>query len=121
MIYRRLGRTGLHVSLLSLGSWVTFDWQLDTAAAKTIIGAAYDAGINFFDTAEAYAYGKSEEILGRAVKELGLPRENIVISTKLYHGASKTPPPTARGLSRKHIIEGCKGNIQLTGFFLGGG
>ena len=91
-------------------AFIHYLWaQVDTKGAKDIIQAAYSAGINFFDNAEAYAYGKSEEIMGAALRELQLPRHNIVISTKIFHGSSKDPAPTARGLSRKHIIEGVQG------------
>lgn len=88
--------------------------QIDTDGARDIIEAAYCSGINFFDNAEAYAYGKSEEIMGKALEDLKLPREEIVISTKIYHGNKKDPAPTARGLSRKHVIEGLRGKKDIS-------
>jgi voltage-dependent potassium channel beta subunit len=117
MIYRNLGNTGLKVSVLSFGSWVSFDYQLDVDAAKDLISTAIASGINFFDCAEVYAHGKAELILGQALKELQVPRSDIVISTKLFFGDTKDPQPTARGNNRKHIIEGIRNSLtrlQLT-------
>ena len=89
MLYRRLGRTGLKLSLLSLGSWVTYHNQVDQRAAVEMMAAAYDAGINFFDNAEAYAAGRSEELMGQALKKLGWPRLNYVVSTKFFWGLDR--------------------------------
>lgn len=117
MIYRNLGNTGLKVSVLSFGSWVSFDYQLDVEAAKDLISTALTSGINFFDCAEVYAHGKAELILGQALKELQVPRSDIVVSTKLFFGDTKDPQPTARGNNRKHIIEGIRNSLtrlQLT-------
>ncbi|MGB5503559.1 MAG: aldo/keto reductase, partial [Polyangiales bacterium] len=86
MEYRRLGNTGLKLSVLSFGSWVTFHHQLGNDTALACMRAAREAGVNFFDNAEVYAGGKSETIMGQAVDELGWPRESFVISTKLYWG-----------------------------------
>ena len=86
MEHRRLGRAGLKVSLLSFGSWVSFGTQMDTGLARDCIAAAGEAGVNFFDNAEAYAAGESEQIMGDAIAELGWKRETYVISTKLYMG-----------------------------------
>ena len=86
MEYRRLGATGLRVSVLGFGSWVTFDNQLDDSLAVDCMAAAGEAGCNFFDNAEAYAAGKSEEIMGRAFRELGWPRWSYVVTTKLFWG-----------------------------------
>ena len=83
MEYRRLGRSGLKVSVLSFGSWVSFGSQLDVSRARDCIEAAWDAGVNFFDNAEAYANGESETIMGKAIADLGWARESYVISTKL--------------------------------------
>ena len=91
MPYRRLGRSGLKVSALSFGSWVTFGNQLDTGLARECLAAAYDAGVNFFDNAEVYAGGRSEKIMGEAIAELGWPRHTFVISTKLYWGIHDVP------------------------------
>ena len=86
MQYRRLGRSGLQLSELSLGSWVTYHNQVDTASAKEMLAAAFDAGVNFFDNAEVYAGGESERVMGEAIRALRWPRLNYVISTKLYWG-----------------------------------
>lgn len=117
MKYRYLGDTGLLVSTLSFGSWVTFDNQLDFNKAFSIMEHAYKAGINFFDNAEAYASGKSEEIMGKCIKtgvERGIwSREDLVISTKIFFGTKKGPNHC--GLSRKHIIEGTKASLKRFG------
>ena len=86
MEYRRLGGTGLKVSVLSFGSWVTFGPQLAGNLAEDCLAAAYDAGVNFFDNAEAYAGGESERIMGEAIRALGWPRHSYVVSTKLFWG-----------------------------------
>jgi len=86
MNYRRLGRSGLKVSELSFGSWVTYGNQVDTSAARELMAAAYDSGVNFFDNAEIYARGQSEEIMGSVLKELAWPRGKYVVSTKFYWG-----------------------------------
>ena len=103
MPYRNLGRSGLKVSALSFGSWVTFDHQLDVGPAKEAMAAAREAGCNFFDNAEAYAEGKAEIIMGKALHQLGWSRDEYVVSTKIFWGGSG---PNQRGLSRKHVIEG---------------
>jgi len=103
MPYRYLGRSGLKVSALSFGSWVTFDHQMDTGPAKEAMAAAFEAGCNFFDNAEAYAEGKAEIIMGRALSELGWGRDEYVVSTKIFWGGQG---PNQRGLSRKHVVEG---------------
>jgi aryl-alcohol dehydrogenase-like predicted oxidoreductase len=90
MQYRRLGRSGLRVSALSLGSWVTYHNQVDTGAAAELLAAAFDGGINFFDNAEGYASGRSEEIMGQAFKKLGWPRLNYVVSTKFFWGLDRS-------------------------------
>ena len=86
MPYNRLGRSGLQVSALSFGSWVTFGTQVDTSLAKDCLSVAKEAGVNFFDNAEAYAGGQSEKIMGDAIAELGWARHDYVISTKIYWG-----------------------------------
>jgi voltage-dependent potassium channel beta subunit len=113
MEYRRLGRSGLKVSKLSFGSWVTFSFQLDLSAATEIMKVAYDAGVNFFDNAEVYADGKSEEIMGRVLRETGWGRDTYCVSSKVYWGGQL---PTQRGLSRKHVHDACHaalGRFQL--------
>ena len=111
MEFRKLGRTGLDVSVIGFGSWVSFDYQVGVPAAKAIIAAAHAGGVNFFDNAEVYAHGRSEEIMGQALRELCIPRQDLVISTKVFFGDSPAPAPSARGLSRKHVIEGTKASL----------
>jgi voltage-dependent potassium channel beta subunit len=108
MHYRRLGRSGLKVSEISLGSWVTFGSQIDESTASTIMHAAYDAGINFFDNADMYANGQSEIVMGKAIKDL--PREALVLSSKVFWPTM--PGPNGRGLSRKHIIESVNASLK---------
>ena len=115
MEYRRLGRSGLKVSVLSFGSWVSFGPQLDTGRAKDCLAAAHDAGVNFFDNAEGYAQGQSEVIMGKAIAELGWPRETYVISTKVYMGLTDSVN-TKTTLNRKyllHAIDGCLQRLDL--------
>lgn len=107
MEYRRLGKSGLKISALSLGSWVTFGRQLDVRKAQACMEAAFDAGINFFDNAETYAAGESERIMGEVLERVGWPRDAYCVSSKVFFGASKEPKPTQRGLSRKHVFEAC--------------
>lgn len=109
MNYRHLGKTGLKLSELSFGSWVTYHNQVDVEKAKEIMAAAWDYGINFFDNAESYANGESERVMGEALKELGWPREQFVVSTKIFWGG-KTPNET--GLSFKHIVEGVNRSLR---------
>lgn len=109
MEYRRLGKSGLKVSALSYGSWVTFSFQLDDEAAVSLMGAAFDAGVNFFDNAEVYASGRSEEIMGRALKKLGWRRDSYCLSSKVYWGGDL---PTQRGLSRKHVHDACHAALR---------
>jgi voltage-dependent potassium channel beta subunit len=104
MEYRRLGRSGLKVSSLSFGSWVTFSFQLDDRVATECMTAAYDAGVNFFDNAEVYAGGESELMMGRVLRKTGWGRDTYCVSSKIYWGGQL---PTQRGLSRKHIHDGC--------------
>ncbi|MFZ1398717.1 MAG: aldo/keto reductase [Candidatus Promineifilaceae bacterium] len=107
MEYRSLGKSGLKVSALSFGSWVTFSTQADVDLAADMMKSAYDAGVNFFDNAEVYAHGKSEEIMGEVFKRMGWRRDSYIVSSKVYGGAIANPGPNQRGLSRKHIIEAC--------------
>lgn len=103
MEYRFLGKSGLQVSALSLGAWVTFGDQVDESVAADCMGAAYDAGVNFFDNAEVYGRGNAETVMGNVLKKMGWKRSELVISTKIFWGGRK---PNLRGLSRKHVIEG---------------
>jgi len=104
MEYRRLGKAGLKVSALSLGSWVTFGKQVDMTDAKELLKTGYDAGINFFDNAEGYEAGESEKIMGEAIAGLGLARDTYAVSSKVFWGGSK---PTQMGLSAKHVRDAC--------------
>ncbi len=114
MTYRRLGRSGLKVSVLSFGSWVTFGDQVDTALAKECLTAARDAGVNFFDNAEAYAGGESEQIMGDAIRELGWERHSYVISTKIFWGL--TPGVNTRNtLNRKYLLHAIDGSLERLG------
>ncbi len=109
MEYRHLGKAGVKVSELSLGAWVTYGNQFGVAEAKEIMAAAYDAGVNFFDNAEAYAAGQAETIMGEALKDLGWPRKDYLVSTKIFWGGEG---PNDRGLSYKHIIEGVNNSLK---------
>jgi voltage-dependent potassium channel beta subunit len=111
MIYRHLGKAGIQVSALSLGSWVTFHLQSGVRDAVDMMSAAYDAGVNFFDNAEVYAGGKSEEIMGTALKQLGWRRGSYLVSTKLYWGLHDSPNET-NTLNRKYLIEGINGSLK---------
>ncbi len=108
MEYRRMGRTGLQLSVLSYGSWVTFHKQIDDSIADELMGIAYDQGINFFDNAEAYALGESEKMMGRILKKKNWDRTSYTVSSKAYFGwRGKENKPNQTGLSRKHLIEAC--------------
>lgn len=111
MKYRYLGNSGLQVSELSFGSWVTFGKQADVGAAAEMMAAAFDAGVNFFDNAEAYAGGKSEEIMGQALHQLGWPRGSYLVSTKLFWGLSDTVNQN-NTLNRKYLLEGMAGSLE---------
>jgi voltage-dependent potassium channel beta subunit len=117
MEYRRLGSSGLQVSRLSLGSWVTYHTQVDTAAAKEMLAAAMDAGINFFDNAEVYAKGQSEIVMGQAFKALGWPRLNYVVSTKFFWGLDRDGNAVNRKdtLNRKYLMQAIDGSLQRLG------
>lgn len=109
MQYKNLGRSGLKVSQLSFGAWVTFGNQLDVKEAKSLLQCCRDNGVNFFDNAEVYANGRAEEIMGQAIRELGWRRSDIVVGTKIFWGG---PGPNDKGLSRKHIVEGTKASLK---------
>ena len=107
MHYRNLGRSGLKVSELSFGSWVTFNKQVDAQLAEKMFGTCLDAGINFFDNAEGYERGQSEIVMGKALKSLGRSRDSYCVSSKVFFGSNENPLPTQIGLSKKHITEAC--------------
>ena len=109
MNYRRLGKAGLKLSELSLGSWVTFGEQIGEDAASACMKAAYESGVNFFDNAEAYANGKSETVMGNVLKKMGWPRTSYVVSTKIFWGGDG---PNDTGLSHKHIVEGVNNSLR---------
>ncbi|XP_058228881.1 voltage-gated potassium channel subunit beta-2 isoform X4 [Hemibagrus wyckioides] len=109
MIYRNLGKSGLRVSCLGLGTWVTFGGQITDEMAEQLMTLAYENGINLFDTAEVYAAGKAEVVLGNIIKKKGWRRSSLVITTKIFWGGKAE---TERGLSRKHIIEGLKASLE---------
>ncbi len=113
MEYRYLGKSGLQVSALSFGSWVTFGSQIDDQIAADCMHAAHDAGVNFFDNAEVYGNGQSEIVMGKVIKDAAWKRSDLVVSTKLFWGGRG---PNDRGLSHKHIVEGLYaslGRLQL--------
>lgn len=113
MEYRRMGRSGLQLSALSFGSWVTFSKQVDDSLADELMGIAYDSGINFFDNAEVYARGESERLMGRVLSKKAWDRSSYTVSSKVFFG-SRGPAnkPNMTGLSRKHIIEACHEALQ---------
>jgi voltage-dependent potassium channel beta subunit len=118
MHYRRLGASGLQVSELSLGSWITYHTQVDVAAAKEMLAAAMDAGINFFDNAEAYAQGQSEVVMGEAFKALKWPRLHYVVSTKFFWGIGRdagNPVNRIDTLNRKYLTQAIDGSLQRMG------
>src|SRR5579872_3067625 len=113
MEYRRMGITGLKLSVLSYGSWVTFSKQVDDNASDSIMGLAYDSGINFFDNAEAYEGGRSEEMMGRVLKQKNWDRTTYCVSSKVFFGLyGKSNKPNQHGLSRKHITEACHAALK---------
>ena len=115
MIYRQMGRSGLQLSVLSFGSWVTFDNQLKDDLALECMQAAHDAGCNFYDNAEAYAGGESEAIMGRVIEQLGWKRQSYVLSTKIFWGLDAKTANMVNTLNRKyvhHAIEGCLDRLR---------
>ena len=114
MNYRRLGRSGLKVSELSLGYWITYGNQLDSSAARECMAAAFDAGVNFFDNAEVYARGQSEEIMGEALRRLGWPRLKYIVSTKFFWGITEGPNEK-NTLNRKYLLHGIDRSLERLG------
>jgi voltage-dependent potassium channel beta subunit len=115
MEYRRLGRAGIKVSALSYGSWLTFGSRQELEQSIACMEAAYRAGVNFFDNAEVYAGGKSEEVMGRALRELGWPRYSYLVSTKFYWGIHRDTPNAFFTLNRKYLIEAIDGSLERLG------
>ena len=113
MEYRRLGRSGLQLSIVSFGSWVSFKNQIDDKIADELMGIAYDNGINYFDNAESYANGESEKMMGRVLKMKNWDRSSFTVSSKVFFGIhGKDNKPNQKGLSRKHVIEACHEALQ---------
>lgn len=113
MIYRRMGRTGLQLSVVSFGSWVTFHKQIDDSVSDELMGHAYDSGINFFDNAEVYARGESEKMMGRVLKKKKWDRTSYVLSSKAFFGwRGPDNKPNQTGLSRKHLVEACNEALE---------
>ena len=107
MQYRRLGSSGLQLSALSFGAWVTFGNQVGRGEARELIATAWDHGVNFFDNAETYANGEAERVMGDVLADLRLPRDSWCVSSKVFFGAVDGPTPTQKGLSRKHVRDAC--------------
>ncbi len=112
MQYRRLGNSGLQLSALSFGAWVTFGNQVGRGAAREMIAAAWDHGINFFDNAEGYANGEAEKVMGDVLADLRLPRDGWCVSSKVFFGSAVDPRPTQKGLSRKHVHDACHAALK---------
>jgi len=112
MHYRPLGRSGIQISALSLGSYVTFGGVIDQPGAVELMRTAYEAGVNFFDNAEGYAGGESERIMGAALRELAWPRDSFLVSSKVFFGADPKAGPLQRGLNRKHVVEACEQALE---------
>jgi voltage-dependent potassium channel beta subunit len=113
MEYRYMGKTGLQLSVLSFGSWVSFHKQINDQVADELMGLAYDHGVNFFDNAEVYALGESEKMMGRVLRKKGWDRTSYVVSSKVFWGwRGKENKPNQHGLSRKHITEACHEALQ---------
>jgi voltage-dependent potassium channel beta subunit len=117
MQYRRMGRSGLQLSVLSLGSWVTYHNQVDAHAATEMMAAAFDAGVNFFDNAEVYAGGRSEQLMGEALRKLRWPRLNYVVSTKFFWGLDREGSAINRKdtLNRKYLMQAMDGSLSRMG------
>ncbi|KFX98821.1 hypothetical protein O988_04188 [Pseudogymnoascus sp. VKM F-3808] len=115
MEYRFLGNSGLQVSAIALGGWLTYGGHVENENTFLCMKAAYDIGINFFDCAECYSNGESERIIGQAIKRYGWKRNDLVISTKIYWGGDFGSNPNNVGLSRKHVVEGLNGSLERLG------
>ena len=112
MQYRRLGSSGLQLSALSFGAWVTFGSQIGRDESRNLIAAAWDNGVNFFDNAEGYAKGRAEQVMGDVIADLRLPRDGYCVSSKVFFGSAEEPAPTQRGLSRKHVTDACHAALK---------
>jgi len=112
MQYRRMGASGLPLSVLGFGAWVTFGQQIQRDLARELIAAAWDHGINFFDNAEGYANGEAERVMGDVIADLRLPRDGLCVSSKVFFGSAHAPRPTQCGLSRKHVFDACHAALR---------
>lgn len=112
MEYKNLGKSGLKVSRLSFGSWLTFGKQIEDNTAEDLMKTAYDNGVNFFDNAEAYAGGQSEIVMGEILKKMGWDRDTYIVSSKVFFGLRKEFGPTQKGLNRKHVVEACHAALE---------
>ena len=112
MQYRRLGKSGLQLSALSFGAWVTFGQQVGRSLARDMLAMAHDHGVNYFDNAEVYNHGVAETLMGDVLADLRFPRDSYCVSSKVFFGARPNPLPTQRGLSRKHVLEACHQALQ---------
>jgi len=112
MQYRRVGTTGLQLSALSFGAWVTFGRQVDRAQARELLALAHERGVNYFDNAETYNNGVAEQVMGDVLADLRFARDSYCVSSKVFFGAVDDPLPTQRGLSRKHVVEACHQALQ---------
>ena len=113
MEYRKMGKSGLRLSAVSLGSWLTFGKQIENSIADELMSVAYDNGINFFDNAEIYARGQAEIVMGEILKKKNWDRTSYVLSSKVFFGTEgEKGKPNQKGLSRKHVIEGCHGSLK---------
>ena len=112
MKYNQLGKSGLQISALSLGSWITFGSQIENDIAEKLMNIAYESGINFFDNAEIYAYGNSEIVMGKILKKKNWDRSTYLVSSKVFFGHTENPKPNQEGLSRKHIVEACHAALK---------
>ena len=112
MQYRRLGTSGLQLSALSFGAWVTFGKQVGRGEAREMLALAHDRGVNFFDNAETYNNGVAEQVMGDVLADLRFPRDSYCVSSKVFFGAVEQPLPTQRGLSRKHVLDACHQALQ---------
>jgi len=112
MLYRRLGATGLQVSALAFGAWMTFGRQIGRGTARDLVAMAWDHGVNLFDNAEGYADGEAERVMGDVIADLRLPRDGFAVTSKVMFGAAADPLPMQKGLSRKHVRDACDGALR---------
>ncbi len=112
MLYRRLGATGLQVSALAFGAWMTFGRQIGRGTARDLVAMAWDHGVNLFDNAEGYADGEAERVMGDVIADLRLPRDGFAVTSKVMFGSASDPLPMQKGLSRKHVRDACDAALR---------